>query len=275
MMFRALRRRLADIRYHSAPRPRSRWRRVLDRASVVTLLVAVVVVIVLDLVVIERVALTQQVATIVPLDAAAFDGPVAAVLWTGETGGYLPNTRAEMKLRLVEVRGGWPLMTSAGGRELRVDYDTFMLEASHSDVRLDDVPELAEVRAALDDAFTNPDLRRVDTRNAMIRDHWLGTVSATRGRRPIALLLSVGIWWIMLFVAVTIVVRAAQFATFIARRGRQRRAYAKLDQGQCVVCGYDLTGLEFRTHCPECGALTGVTDPGVARQRGAAPGSSR
>ncbi|MCA9291633.1 MAG: hypothetical protein KDA25_10940, partial [Phycisphaerales bacterium] len=70
-----------------------------------------------------------------------------------------------------------------------------------------------------------------------------------------AWLLGAGAWFVMLVIVWRLLVPLIRIGTRVGvatvtgrRRSRRRR-------GHCPVCDYDLRGLEFSPHCPECGTL--------------------
>jgi hypothetical protein len=71
----------------------------------------------------------------------------------------------------------------------------------------------------------------------------------------IASIVATAIWWLMLVAAAWLLLLLARAAAIILYAHGLDRETTRLLRGHCAVCDYDLRGLEYSAHCPECGAL--------------------
>ncbi|MHC5023351.1 MAG: hypothetical protein ACYTGG_05500 [Planctomycetota bacterium] len=241
---RSIRRKLHEIRYHSALPAQTGWTAAADAALLAAILLAIPVTWLCDRLVVRpevaimldgQIALHGEEGTIdgrVHRDGLpAFDWQVYANL-------------GRFTVTIDDDLHGWPFTTSIARQRAVIDLDLFSDPKPRFDV------ELAEgdpVRAAIESALARVDDPEVVT---IFREgpppastHWLRWLAVA------------GVWWITLSVGLTGGVRLVQFGALRAAVRRARRRAARLATGRCADCGYDLRGLEFNERCPECGAL--------------------
>ena len=90
-------------------------------------------------------------------------------------------------------------------------------------------------------------------------DAWTGTGRAEP--RPVltrywrGTFLGIGCWWLAFMAICAVLVALTWSLTHFSLGRRLDRHQARLAQGRCGYCGYDLRGLEFHERCPECGNL--------------------
>lgn len=74
-------------------------------------------------------------------------------------------------------------------------------------------------------------------------------------RNYLAWTTSTFLWWVALFVGMSILILLARFGFILFTRNHAARMAALAAAGKCQHCAYDLRGLEFSERCPECGSL--------------------
>lgn len=250
--WRALRRRLAEIRYHSAQRGGSRWRRAIDVAFLATLPLALAAVLLSELVVVRSARTVGRRGFVTELPGGRLDVELGEDDARGRFAGGSPW--GDLELDVVAEWRGWPLATRRMGERIRIDLNRYDVAEIELDVT---VPSETELARALDRALA----RDASDAAAAIRALWsereVAAVREARRRIP-ATLAGTGLWWVGLFVAAATAIRLLQgLATLHAARRRKARLEL-LDRNRCPACGYELRGLEFRERCPECGALIGL-----------------
>ncbi len=246
-----LRDRLALIRYHSAERTHSRWTRVLDVALVVCVGAGIGTLLVIENFATDETEIVrQQVLLRGEMDLQL----EARFLLKDEDLRQGAYPAGEVTIRLLQREHGWPVPTRLETNLLQFDVNDFLRVGTDIDVDLDPDSPLGR---ALQDGFDRWDGRALSPIEPALAEAWKQPASGAQ-RYWIGTILGAGMWWIALFLLTVIAVRLTQVTTFFMVRRRFGRAHARLSSGECAKCGYNLTGLEFNEHCPECGALTGI-----------------
>lgn len=243
-MLSRIRRKLRLIEYHSAARPRTAWTQLLDVALFATLLLALPATWLADLVVYRSEVTTELTGYFGKLPA----GEITATLLLPDRMTTVPSDATPIgafKLPVEHRHQGWPLTTSIARQPARLEIDLRSASAPQKGVKLmADDPLRAALEQALRDGQQHDALAAILREAPLVQRHWLGVAA------------SAGIWWIILMFASWVGINCAKLVTLIGRdkiAQQQRRRRAK---GQCVACGYNLTGLEFSERCPECGELS-------------------
>lgn len=241
-MLQRSRRKLRQISYYSRSRQRTVWTRALDLALPASLALAVPVTLAGEAMV-ER-ARTAEEATGVLIGNPAVEvrAPVVAGdhRWNHEDG--VPY--GEWTLVRYVVTRGWPFASKTSHARASVDINIFSEPRLRVNARLDrDAP----ARVAIEDAL-------VGAGRADLREAW-GAADSQSEREWLGSVLNVGAWWVMLFVASAVVIRALSLFALLFRAKRHVAVRDRSRAGVCANCKYDLRGLEFSERCPECGAL--------------------
>jgi hypothetical protein len=252
-LLRNVKKRLRMIEYYSASRPRNGWTRAMDASLFLTLVLAVPVTWICD------------VMASRPRLAAEFSG----VLSRTETGAITADLQEISKrnisqphalnvpigvfrVEVIDHHHGWPLTTTVRRQPARVNLD----------LRIEPVPRL-NAMLAMDDPI------RLAIAEALTRDHqqeilraWPAPDEMPAGRSGIEVhrnwhwwIAASGVWWLMLVFVSMMALQTIKFAATLLFAQRHARRAQLRAQGKCHTCGYDMTGLEFNERCPECGEL--------------------
>jgi hypothetical protein len=240
-MLRIVRRKLRMIRYHSAARPHTIWTRAFDWAMIGSLLAALPITGLCNLLVVRSQIAQEQAGHLSQTES----GAIVAILFDGKGAAPADSTPiGNFQLRVNEVSCGWPWPTSLRTLPAQLDIDIVRETTPRRNVRLsEDDPLRIGIESALaagDQAKALESLRRTAP---VVRRHWHSWA------------IGAAMWWIMLVFASSLVISMAKFATQLAQRRIAARRARRRAAGKCLACGYDMTGLEFNEKCPECGAL--------------------
>jgi hypothetical protein len=242
-MIARIRRKLRDIRYHSARRPRTRWTALREMVLVLSLPAAVAMLFVGE-------SLFSRSASLHSASGALFGQPdpaaFAAIIdqHDDRTERWRRRWWADFTVAIREERRGWPIPSHTHRPPAQVDLNVLSEEGTRGFVVL---PAAAPEREAIEQALARAGPRVLH--DAFNRGYvervriWHGTI------------LAVMTWWVVLTFTGTALVGIAQLAS--VRRGSRRSGIkqTRVARGLCHACGYDLRGLEFHDRCPECGTL--------------------
>jgi hypothetical protein len=137
---------------------------------------------------------------------------------------------------------GWPLVTTVQRQPARLDIDI-----------------LAEPKARTNVAHDAHDPYQVAMESALRNDDRKEALAAWNLDQPEtdrhfwAWFPAFGAWWLMMFFAAAFVIQCLRFASLWLTGQRLQREARFRASGNCMSCGYDMTGLEFNERCPECG----------------------
>ena len=242
-MLRRLRHKLAMIRYYSAPRKETAWTRAADVALWITLLLAL------------------PAAWIGDVSHADHEpGPAVSGFLIGENVQNLeawavtdrnikqnpPEGRnfGRWRLHVTDVHRGWPLITSVHRQPAQLDLDILSepRERVNAQLAADDPIRIAIARELEQEEQTDI-IAAWAQLSSEGRYHWMNWLIAAGG------------WWILMAFTSWIVIAIARLATLYVRDRIALKRHNLAAEGKCAQCGYDLTGLEFRDRCPECGTL--------------------
>jgi len=247
-MLGVIRRKLRQLRYYSAPRRRDRRTIIFERTALIALVLCVPVTFIIDR------NIHRSTGTIVIEGRLVVDnqGVYHASLVTNENEmdaiWYRGEPVADFDITLNIWNYGWPITTSRSRAPAKATFMPF--------------DQNAYIGAAL---AGDPGVR--DAVDQIMRDQGphLGSVpfdaapfSWDEGRRshsPIGWIYATFIWFVMLMALIIGPMLLLEFYLRVSRVAREVRSLARKQRGQCIKCGYDLTGLEFNERCPECGEL--------------------
>lgn len=249
------RRWLKRIERQSAARSGGPWTRATEYALLLSLPIAGALSLIVDEL---GVTVSSTQVARVRLGRERIDGPLvgSSVLVDADSAPWhTPVPVMEVVLERRTIRHGWPF----AGRTIRTEPIAMAspLLAPKERIDLSDPDEVARIErlvlidldgaweataAALDadsrrvsDATDFRTGRRVETRS------WMSTlaISATL--------------WLLIFATAAILIRFAQFTTWVITQTRRKRIVRRLRDGQCPDCRYDLRAERFPNRCPECG----------------------
>ncbi len=232
----ALRRKLRLIRYYSAPRLQSGWRRALPATVFASMLLAWPAAWISD----RSVARTTVVITLDGWLIGAPDGTLIALLQGHTVAGHWPDgdVLGSFQLRVEDHRRGWPFATTVRDRVSRLSVDSDGGPDVAGDPRLKGHIERALDKAGEDEAL------------AAWRDPAPPPSAHLRGW-----LASSMVWWLILSVVSAVLVATTKLGVVVFERKRAAARAALQSDGRCGHCGYDLVGLDFNERCPECGTI--------------------
>ena len=249
------RRWLKRIERQSATRSGGPWTRATEYALLLSLPVAGAVSLLVD-----ELGVTVSSAPVarVRLGRERINGPLVGSSIPVEADSapwHTPVPVMEVVLERRTIRHGWPF----AGRTIRTEPIAMAspLLAPKESVDLSDPDELARIErlvlidldgaweataAALDaDSRRVPEAKDFRSKRRIETRSWMSTlaISATL--------------WLLIFATAAILIRVAQFTTWITTQARRKRIVRRLRDGQCPDCRYDLRAERFPKRCPECG----------------------
>ena len=242
------------IDYYSAARPRNTWTRARDASLFVTLVMALPVTWLCD-VMVARPTVAAEFSGILSQNEG---GVITAELQDvgNRSGTHAPKPLhvpiGVFRMELIDQRHGWPLTTTVRRLPARVDLDLRIEPAPRPNASLAaDDPIRAAITQSLTSSGRHEMLRAWPAPDAMpssragveVRRSWLGWIT------------SIGVWWIVLVFLCGALIQILKFMSALVFAKRHARRASLRAQGKCHTCGYDLTGLEFNERCPECGQL--------------------
>lgn len=236
--FRAVRRWLRDIRYHSARQRKSRWTRIMDAALLASPLVA-----------------------------------LAAAVGTN----YLPgrsNTRTLLTGRVATTSAGEPVVWSV---ERTPDAALFLTPVGDFSVsqasierglpfagmHIDAPPALDPFRPALRSQPTPPPAAAAAIESFIGRELPSDVAARYRAGESHSAMSLAGVaanfavWWLVVLVATWLIVQSLRAMSSVGGAAGQLRTERRRRAGRCVQCGYDVRGSAWSARCPECGAVLG------------------
>lgn len=250
---------LRGIERHSATRRGGSWTRATEWALVLSLPIGGVLAFALD----EVGSLeSREIVAVLRIGRDAPDAPVTARALPLEdyapgraTGWSSPIPLAEVLVERRVIRHGWPFPS----RFVTPPPAVIALPVLAPDERipLRDGPAIDDL-AARTGADLSGGLDAVIRVLAASRRHddlvsdlkAERTVDERRWPATVALVASL---WLLVFTSAVLAIRTAQAVLWMRARLRRRRIIARLRDGVCPDCRYDLRAERFPARCPECG----------------------
>lgn len=235
-----LRHKLRMMRYYSAPRRETIWTRAEDWALVVALVLSLPAAWVADRVMTEpREAISvsgfllgereDQLRAWVKTDVRAEPGGTLCARWS---------------LVVTDVYRGWPLTTTVERRPATFNLDVPSEPAPRKEVKLamDDPMRLVIAQELQRQGFEET-AEAWQQQESITQIEWWSWLAAWAG------------WWIGLTLVSWFGIGVIRIIALRVQRWRKMKEWELRSEGKCVACGYDLTGLDFKERCPECGTL--------------------
>ena len=240
-MLRRVRRKFRRIHYHSAARPRTVWTRAFDWAMVGSLLAALPITWLCNLLIVRSSVVVEKAGHL----SRAEDGRVVAILFDSKDATPVNSTPiGNLHLLIKDIKCGWPWTTSIRTPPAQLDIDIVHEPKPRTNVMLAaDDPLRISIEATLAAHNEMAALNALDRDHDLVHHHWLSWM------------VGAWMWWIMLMLASSSALFASRIATQVWLARRAIRKASLRAQGKCLICGYDMTGLEFNERCPECGEL--------------------
>lgn len=251
-LLRNIRKRLRMIEYYSATRPRNGWNRAMDASLPITLVLALPVTWLCDVMVMRPVRVEEHAGVLSRTSAGDITAAVQDAKTTASSTAMLNVPIGVFRAELVDHRHGWPLTTTVRRQPLRVHLDLRIEPGPRPNaiLALDDPLRVAIAQNLSGDgrhdmlrAWPAPDRMPTGRQGVHITRHWLSWSAAA------------GVWWLMLAFVLGAAIQLLKFGATLLRARRDTRRALLRAQGKCHTCGYDMTGLDFNERCPECGEL--------------------
>jgi hypothetical protein len=245
-LFRRIRRRLALIRYYSAPRARNRWTRVQGWGLAAAFVLPFGAIMLAEALTETSVTMEARAGGLVVAD----DGTIRAHVRedpesTKWSPAWVGAPYGEWRLEVAERRMGWPFGSLRERQPARVRIHVF----DEATPRVGSSLAAGDpVRPALEAALDEP------VHRALLAA-WREPEEARTSRNWLVSITTWAVWWVIFSLGSIALVRLVGFSAIVLGVKRAERRHARRSRGRCVVCDYDLRGLEFNERCPECGTL--------------------
>ncbi len=243
-MYRVIRKRLRQIRYHSARQERTVWTNLMDAMLFAAPLLGIALALLCHAMV-ETSAPRLPIQGVVARDASGRWG--AALAGRGDP---IPRSLDAGAVLLIEFEVvdesrllGWPLHSA-------VVNPPHSLEATFADPT-----SAASAQSGLEDPEARGAIATLLARKHPEAAEGLRRTTPEVRTRWYALVGNAALWWFGLTLLLPTLLLLARFIAYRFELAADRRAARMRRKGLCPSCGFDVRGSYYSERCPECGEL--------------------